>query len=119
MPTVSSILTNFIEEASQSFINKIFSNPVVHWVNVYTGKNPAIQIGIDWIKHDNYSRAIESFHEATNDPDEAGIAWYNMGVCYEYLQQNREAEEAYNKALKYGQISDAKEGISRLQRYFK
>ena len=119
VPAVSSILTSFIEEASRNFIHKISAHPVFYSVNVYKGSHPAMKTGIEWVKHDNYSRAIESFREATNDPDEAGIAWYNMGVCYECLKRNKEAEDAYNKALKYELISDAMDGISRLQRYSK
>ena len=117
VPAISSILTNLIEEASRNFIDKISAHPHSFTVSLQEGSHPAIKTGIEWAKNNNYNRAAEAFRGAINDPDEAGKAWYNIGVCYEALGRNAEARDAYEKALKSGPNSDAMKAISRLQNY--
>lgn len=117
VPAIDAIINNLIEEASRNFIDKISAHPHSFSVSLQDGSHPAIKTGIEWVKNNNYNRAAEAFRGATNDPDEAGIAWYNIGVCYEALGRNMEAKDAYENSLKYGPNSDAMAAISRLQKY--
>jgi len=80
-------------------------------------KNPYTYFNIGYVQmiQGNWAKAVEGYKMATKADSDYTDAWFNLGLCYEKLNQNREATEAYQNCLKSNPNYDkAKMRLSKL-----
>jgi len=55
--------------------------------------------GLEYIKEDNYKKALPYFEKAVKEDSTFAFAWDNLGICYRKMDNYDGAIYAYNKSL--------------------
>lgn len=67
----------------------------------HCGCEKYLREGIEFIQRENWSEAKNCYEKALTFHDDNPVAWANLGMCYDSLNDKDRALECYNKALAY------------------
>jgi tetratricopeptide (TPR) repeat protein len=85
------------------------------------GALPELEIGIDHAKRGDWNQAVAVFKAAVDGlgaqtPEVQAMAWWNLGLAYEYSSMFKEAEEALVAACRLHNENEYKAELSNVRR---
>lgn len=98
---LTAITVKLLEECCAEFVGKISPHQVVVREKLYGTQTQSAQQGNKFAKAGEYADAIGMYQAGLEEKPDDWEAIFNMGVCHEALGQFSQAEDCYDRALKY------------------